>query len=145
MTTNPHRIVLIGEPRTEEATAAATITPGMLLELTSAGEVQAHSDTNAVPERIFATEDALQGSTIDDDYEDGDLVNYVCCRPGDVIYAWLSGGDVSAIGDRLISNGDGTLHTPGSEAGANPVAVALEVVDSTDSEAVKSRIQVRIM
>jgi len=145
MTTSPHTIVLIGEPRTEEAVAAATITPGMLLELTSDGEVQPHSDSDGFSERLFATEDALQGNDIDDDYSDGDIVNYALARPGDVIYAWLAGGEVSTVGKHLISNGDGCLHGVGSGSYGHPIAVALEAVDATDSSRIKSRIQVRVM
>lgn len=145
MTTTPHRIVLIGDPRTEEAIAAGTITPGMLIMLQSTGKVVAHNDLGGIAERAFATEDALQGRTIDDDYAATERVNFALCKPGDVVYAWLAGGYISAIGDHLVSNGDGTLSPAGSGGYAQIVAVALEVVDGTDSESVKSRMKVRIL
>lgn len=93
-----------------ERVAAAAITPGMLIERTSADKVQAHSGAgqNVVP-ITFALEDELQGNGIDTAYAAADQV--FCWSParGDVVYAILKDGENVAIGDKLESAGNGYL------------------------------------
>jgi len=137
----PHRIHLLGDGRHEEARAAAIIKPGMLLAQNADGAVIPHSGAAGPAERAFALEDALQGRTIDTDYAVGELVGFVLCKPGDVVYAYLSGGEKVNPSSFLNSNGDGTL-----QAGTtNAIAVALEAVDASDSNNVNERIRVRIL
>jgi len=92
-----------------EYDAVAAITPGMLLELTSAGEVQAHSSAgqNAFP--YVALEDELQGNGIDDDYAADDKVKVWIPGRGDIAYMILADGENVGIGDFLESNGAGYL------------------------------------
>lgn len=142
---SPKRIHLIGTGRIEEAVAGGAITPGHLIMLNSSGQVVVHDDADAPAEALFALEDALQGNSIDDAYASGDRVNFVIAQRGDVVYAYLASGDATAIGDSLVSNGDGTLHVPGSGQAGTPIAIALEAVDATDSDAAASRIKVRIL
>ena len=55
--------------RDQVVATAVAITPGMLLERTSAGLVQAHSAAGGViASKIFAMEDAFQGKKITDNY-----------------------------------------------------------------------------
>jgi len=122
----------------EELVAAAAITPGMLLEVTSAGKVQAHSSAggNALPK--FALEDELQGKAIDEAYAADDQVQVWTPSRGDKVYAMLADGENVAIGDFLESDGNGKLqaHSPGSEGleyPLGPVAIAREAVDMSDS------------
>ena len=140
---NPTRIHLLGTGRIEEADAAGTIKPGHLIELNTSGDVIAHASAGGYAEAAFALEDALQGNTIADNYASGDRVTFVLASKGDVVYAWISGDEDIAIGDKLTSNGDGTL----KEATSTDIrlAVALEAVDSTDSNDVDERIRVRIL
>lgn len=94
----------------EELTATAVaITPGMLVEVTSAGTVQAHSSPgqNAMPK--FALEDELQGNGIDDAYAVSARIQVWTPYRGDLVYAIVADGENIAIGDELESNGDGTL------------------------------------
>ena len=146
-----------------ELEAADTITPGMLIEETSAGKVQAHSSVsgNALP--MFALEDELRGGGIDDDYgihtiddeEYGDQVSCTIAQRGDEIYAILDKTQVIAKGDFLESAGNGYLqkHIPKDMSAVyrtdddnvyvNPVVgVALESVTTTSKVA---RIKVRIL
>ena len=123
----------------EEKTADATITPGMLIEFTSTG-VKAHATSGgSVTPVMFALEDALQGKDIDDDYVAGDKVQCWIAGRGEKVYALLADGEVTAIGSKLISNGDGTLKvlSQSSEGEAEYpnciVAVADEVVDMSGS------------
>ena len=137
----------------EEIIAAGAITPGHLVEETSAGKAVVHNSAgeNAIP--MFAIEDELQGNTITDDYASGDPVQVWIPTRGDQVYALLANGESVAIGDFLESNGDGTLkaHAAGSagvvEYPLAIVAVALEAVDMSDSSGAdpSGRISVRIV
>lgn len=94
----------------EEYTATAVaITPGMLIEVTSAGLVQAHSTAggNAIP--MFAVEDELQGNAIGDNYAASAKVQCWIPQRGDQVFAILKDGENVAIGDFLESDGAGAL------------------------------------
>lgn len=128
----------------EEIPAAGAITPGMLIELTSAGAVVAHNTAsdNALP--MFAKEDEYQGKGVNDAYASGDKVAVWIPGRGDQVYAILADGQSVAIGDFLESNGEGFLqkHEAGSAAvveAANPiVGVATEAVDLSASSGKES-------
>lgn len=92
----------------EEFVAAGAITPGMLLELDSNGEVAPHSEAGGSAYPLFALEDELQGKGIDDNYAADDQVQVWLPGRGDIVNALVSGADV-AIGDFLMSAGDGSL------------------------------------
>ena len=140
---------LTGDFRHEEARAADTISPGMLIELDSSGEVVPHSTEGGYAERTFAEVDALQGNTLDTDYSDDDLVMINVEQPGNDVQAFLYVGESVAIGDELISNGDGTLIANGSEASGVTVkqiiAIAREAKDLTVSGAATSLMKVRVL
>lgn len=152
----------------EEYVAVAAITPGMLVEFTSAGEVQAHSTAqgNAIP--MFAKENELEGQGLADAYAEDDQVQVWIPQRGDQVYAILADGQSVAIGDFLESNGAGYLQKhvsdvesfESNEPGAITVypnaivAQALEAVDISDSSGAESenadlnwnqRIKVRIV
>ena len=119
-----------------EKKAHATITPGMLLELYSTdGEVRAHSHLhgNAIP--IFALEDELQGKSIDDVYVAGDRVQCWVAQRGEQVYAIMADAEEIAVGDYLVSHGDGTLKKYDASGASDEghvmkvVAVALEALD----------------
>lgn len=93
----------------EEYDAVAAITPGHLIELTSADKVQKHSAAKATVLPMFAIEDTSQGNGIDDDYAADDKVQCWIPGRGDMAYAILADGEDVSIGDELGSNGDGTL------------------------------------
>ncbi len=141
-TIKPHTIVLIGDPRTEEARAAGVIEPGDLLVRLPGGTVARHTTVGGFAERIFAKEDALQGRGIGDNYAAGDLVNYAVGEPGEcVIYAWLSSGEHAVIGSRLSSSGDGTLRV----AQGNDVVLAMAEEEVNASDSLDERIRVRLV
>lgn len=121
---------------TYERLADGTISPGHILELTSANKFKVHSteDGNMVP--FVAREDVLQGNGISDDYDDADQVVAFIPRPGDVFYARLLDGETTAIGSELDSAGDGTLKVRDTSGAVRDVPVkliALEVVDMSGS------------
>lgn len=120
----------------EEYEAASAITPGNLIELSSAGKVQNHATAGGEVLPMFALEDELQGNGIEDAYASGDKVQCWVAQRGEIVYARLADGESVAIGDFLVSNGNGCLkkHTAFAHTGseettlyAQPlVGVALE-------------------
>jgi len=143
-----NRIHLVGEWRREEAAAAGTISPGMLIEEDSNGEFQAHSTEGGTAMRLVAVEDALQGNTIDDDYSADDLVSANVEQPGNEVQMYLKAGENVAIGADLISAGDGTLIADGSEDSLTTVlqriGKAREALDLSGSLAVNTLIRVML-
>jgi hypothetical protein len=134
----------------EEYVAVAAITPGMLIELTSAGKVQAHStDGGAVKPVMFATEDEFQGNTISDEYSAADRVECWIPQRGDNAYALVANGEDISIGDSLLSDGNGYLRAKDAsgDSDSSIVAIALEDVDMSGSsgEDPSGRIIVRIV
>ena len=137
-----HQVHLIGDFRREEAVAAGTISPGMLIEETSAGKLQAHSTSGGVAQRLVAEVDALQGNTLDDDYSADDLVSANVELPGNEVQMFLKAGENVAIGADLESAGDGTLQAYTSGA---VLANAREALDLSASGAVATLMQVMLL
>ena len=96
----------------EEFVAADEITPGMLLELDSNGEVAPHSEAGGSAYPLFALEDELQGKGIDDNYAADDQVQVWLPGRGDIVNA-IAGAEITA-GDFLVSAGAGKLKPAGS-------------------------------
>ncbi len=113
------RIHNAGPWRQEEAAAAATISPGMLIEYTAAGTVQAHSVEGGRHERLVALEDALQGRGVATNYSSTELVSMAVVAPGTVMNMLIASGEACDIGDELVSAGDGTLINADSLASAS--------------------------
>jgi len=132
----------IGVPK--EATASGAITPGHLLERTSAAvdtvKVHATAGGDVVP-KLVAVEDDLQGKEIGDAYTSANNVLMRVATPGDECYMLLKNGENVAKGDLLESAGNGELQKHTADSGAvteyneQIVGVALESVDMSDSSA----------
>lgn len=133
----------------EEYTAtAATLLPGSLVEMTSAGLVQAHSNADYPILPMFAIEDELQGGGVDDLYAASSKVQVWVPQRGEQVWGVLADGESVVVGDFLSSNGDGYLKKYVPEAVAsggagtfygNPiVGVALEAIDLTASSGAQS-------
>lgn len=112
-TVNPHTIVLEGELRKRhlEYYAAAALSPGHVLNVTSAGKVQKHGTADQTYAKLIAKEDILyNGRTINDAYATDELVLVHQCSPGDKVYARVPASAVAIVkGDRLKENGAGCL------------------------------------
>jgi len=132
----------------EEMKANAAITPGMLVEEMTTGNVRAHATPsgNAIP--MFALEDELQGKTIDDAYAQNDQVQVWIPGRGDMVYGLLAVGQNITKGTFLVSNGAGYLTALtdsasfGDDDSLKIVGVATESVNAT---AAAARIIVRIV
>jgi len=143
-----NQIQLKGDFRGEEANAAASITPGHLTEETSAGTFQVHSTEGGFAARRVAIEDALQGNTITTVYLVGVRVFTNLQVPGNECQMFLKAGENVAIGDKLISAGNGTLIADGSEDSATTVkqiiGIAREASNLSGSGAVATLLRVML-
>lgn len=137
-----------------EYVAAEAITPGMLLTLGSANTVALNTDAGLACEKLFAMEDELQGRTIDTDYDADDPVQCWSAIPGEEVLAWLANGEDVAIGEKLVSNGDGQLKAMTADDPSDyvieetPLAIVIvAAVDMSGSSGVDptGRIKVRII
>lgn len=134
---------MLGTGRHEEGIANAAIKPGHLVELMSTGNYRSHATAGGSAERTFALEDALQGKTIADAFAANDQLPMVVAERGDVLYAYLHGGENASIGSKLSSAGNGAMRVvTGSD---KEIAVALEAVNASDSNDVDERIRIRII
>ena len=136
----------------EEKVAAAAITPGMLLELTNVGQVQAHATAGGNALIRFALEDELQGKGIGDAYAAEDQVQVWIPYRGDIVQAILADGNDIVIGDYVESDGNGYVqeHTTDADSweSAEPggiavypnqiIGQALEAVDTSGSSGEES-------
>jgi len=138
-----------GHYRQVEHEAGGTITPGMLLTLGSADTVTAHATEGGRHEALFAAEDALQGNTLADNYSSGDMVTCIMPAKGSVVNALIEDGQDVAIGDELISTGDGKLKVAtdieSGETLAQVVGIATEARDLTVSDSDDTVSAVRIV
>ncbi len=146
-----NRIHCKGPFRHDEAKAGiAGIYPGMLLKLNSSGEVVLHTTEGGVlgDEILIAAEDALQGRTVSQVYTVGDIVTYYVAPRGSVLRMLIEDGQDIAIGDKIMSAGNGKLkETTDLESGetlAQVVGVAEEDNDLTGSNSSDTISAVRI-
>lgn len=121
--------------RDQIVSTAAAITPGHLVERTSAGLVQKHSTAGGAADKLFALEDAHQGKGITDAYANSTPIQVWKAIPGERVYAIhdaTTGGSLD-IGEFVESAGDGTVrgYTKAASAGVveysdTIIGVALE-------------------
>jgi len=89
--------------------SGATLRPGMLVRRTSATECNVHATSGGDGATLILHEDALQGLGSDDAAAAGTRVYAEYVIPGAKRYARLKANENVAVGDLLISGGDGTL------------------------------------
>ncbi len=110
-------IVLKGKGIRKERLSDAVITPGELVELMSTGLISPHANAGLLAQKSWAVENEVIGGEIDDDYASGDNVIYEVLPYGAEVNALVPASAAAiVIGDKLESNGDGTVRkqTPGS-------------------------------
>ena len=136
--------------RTEELVAAeAGIYPGMLIELNSSGYVKKHATAGGRAEILIAMEDVLQGNTVATVYTSGGIVTCLLPKKGDEVNILIEAGQDIAIGDELISAGNGTFKKASDlESGESLSQVlfkAVEACDLTASGAANTLCSARVM
>ena len=136
-------IIIKGDPVRLERNAAAAVTPGMLVELTSSDTVQAHSTAGgSCAPVLIALEDENQGKGIGDAYSTGNVVLFAAFKTGDVANMLLADGETVVIGTKVESYGDGYLRAVDTDASVGEVGVqsivgtSLEALDFSGSSAV---------
>jgi hypothetical protein len=137
-----------------ELQAAAAITPGHLVELTSAGKVQKHSTEAGNAAKMFAIENSIVGEGINTDIAADDMCAIWLPRPGDEVYAILTTSQTVVIGDFLSSKGDGTLKLHVAESSdyyaaedvtVKPLQIVAQAIEAVTTTNAVSRIKVRIV
>lgn len=135
---------LLGQREEKNAAAGSAIKPGMLCKLTSTdGEVNVHATSGGAGATLIAIEDEYQNSHpnggVDQAYSAGGKVFLEYALPGALRYMRLKASENVAIGDSLISGGDGTLiKTTGTPA--KVFAIAEEASNVGTQELIKVRI-----
>jgi len=136
----------------EEALAVAAITPGQLLERTSADKFQRHSVPGGLHGRLIALEDELQGKGITTDYAVGARVQAKVFVPGEKANMLLADGEDVAIGDVAASNGNGDVRAAVADSSGLVLEedivgffrVALDLSDSSGADPASRRVVVEI-
>ena len=150
----PDTIVLVGDPIYWEGLANGTPTPGHLAEFgTTADDFEVHGTAGGNAAPMFFVEDDIKGSEITTNYVDNNQCKVAFMPPGGCVYAILADGENAAIGDYLMSNGNGELKEFTADDATSPgentvIAVATEAVDASDSAATavaSRRIKVAIL
>lgn len=151
----PHRVRLRGrDDFVQEGVASATITPGDLVEIsgtssTVSEELQFQRQSTAAEVNgpiYFSIEYAMTGRGIDDDYSSGDALKYYPADRGEVYYGFHNTAEDIAVGDDLVTAGDGTvraLDTAGGDSASAVIAEARSAVANASGTA-KSRVEIEV-
>lgn len=139
-----------GTQLVREALAASAITPGMLLERSSATQFDVHGNAGKNAQKLFALENVANAEGLEDAYAVGETVRALFAQRGDEIYGILAAAAAAVtLGAALESDGDGTLRIATTDAATDDtqrdavVGYALEAVDnSTGGSAVRIRLEV---
>ena len=132
------------------AAAASAVVPGMLVEETTAGELQEHSVAAGNAQKLFALANLTNAGTIDTVYPVGATARYGAAHSGQEANALLAAAATAVTrGAPLESAGDGTLRVQTADAATDQtqrdsvVAYALEAVDNSGG-GTTARIRVRV-
>lgn len=134
----------------EEYVLSGIVKPGYLVMVESTNLVTYHTVSGGIaPIPMFAQENEFLGKTIDTAYAVDERLQVWIPTRGDVVNAVLKKGQNVGIGDRLVSNGDGTLKIyvltgSNKEDSRAIVGLAMEAINLTASTAVDTHIAVRI-
>lgn len=126
--------------QTEDAAAAAAITPGMLVTLNGSGLYIPHGTAAAVCARDFAMERDEMGKDMDTAYAIGDKVKVAHLCQGERVNSLIATGQNITVGAFLESAGNGTLRVL---AAGVPLAQAIESVNNASG--VNARLRVKII
>ena len=144
ITKQPPRTVKLYGPhgaRVNNVPDKSAITPGYLLKLFSDSGIakyKAHDAADAVFSPTFALEQSMVNRSVDDNYNDGDLIEAYVAQPGDAIWGFIASGQSLVAGDFVSSAGDGTLH----KSTTNPVAVSQETKVAANTGLTRVRFEV---
>lgn len=131
--------IWLGGPRTQvnDLQAGVAICPGMLVERYnpsgSKAQVRPHATASVATNRMLATEASMINKGVNDGYAIGDLVECSEGAGGTEFWALIASGQSIVPGQKLESNGDGTLKAYATLGAA--LFAAVEKVDNTNGNA----------
>ncbi len=114
----------------ERDAAEAGIKPGMLCDINSDGDVVKHATEGGKAECLIAIEDSLQGKTVSDAYTISTPVRLVRFRPGEEFFGLLNAHVNVAIGEKVVSYGNG-LFRSGSDSGSLTAYAVAECLEAS--------------
>lgn len=120
-------IKTFGELIVNEGTTSSTIYPGALVTVVN-GVVANHAVADGYTEHKLAMNQAEIGELVTDAYVSGDLVRVNTARAGDVYAVRLKANENVAIGDYLVSAGDGTV----KKAGSGDTTILFKTLDASN-------------
>jgi len=101
---------IAGQSVHNERLSAAILSPGHIVEETTAGLVQVHSTAAANAQKLVALTNLSNGGTPTDAYISGETVRYGAFHSGQKSFLRLAASAPAVvIGDALESAGDGTV------------------------------------
>src|SRR5258708_3617198 len=117
--------------------AGVAICPGMLIErYVPSGTIvrtRPHATASVATARNFAVEQSEVNKNVNDVYAINDLVRSRIVAPGGTVWAIIASGQNIAAGQKLESNGDGTLKAYATLGAA--LVAAIESVNNTTGNA----------
>lgn len=141
-------IALRGEPIVDEQNScSAAITPGDLIEINS-GQWRKHAGAGLNAPPWFALERDEMGDDIDTAYASGDYVKAGFFSKGMRVNALIPIGQTLVKGDKLESNGDGTLRKLVTDAATDDtqrISVVAEAAEAVSLTAAVTRAKVIIV
>ena len=117
------QISCVGQPTEAEYQVAAAVTPGRIVELTSAGKVQHHSTAGGKCLKCVALGMPEIGKTITDASGASDFIRVWFPKPGDIGAISIAVSQNVSIGDWVESNGDGTVRKAAADTSAGTIVV----------------------
>lgn len=133
------KIALVGDPKVKERVSAEAMTPGMLVEFTTADTIRKHATAGGACAPMFLLENDIGGKGIATACESGEMIRAGVFQSGDEVNALLANGETAVIGSWLESNGDGYLRVVDTDASVGDIKPgsnrfqALEAVDMSGS------------
>lgn len=106
--------------------ATAAVTPGMIIEPSSATAGKPNTVVAMPISRIIAVNHEVEGETVDESYAVGERIKGVIVEPGEEVRLRLKSGDTSAVNGSLKLVTGGLVTTGGTDS---VFAKALEVVE----------------
>ena len=127
----PETILIKGDAWvTHEAPAAVILTPGEFVVFAADGDFELPAAGDLT--KLIVIESDIEGNEITDDYAAADNCRAVFMQPGGIVRAIITDGQNITRGQELEVDTNGTLIGIGSN---QPIAVALETIDASDSAA----------
>ncbi|WP_427838889.1 hypothetical protein ACQP43_02470 [Actinobacillus pleuropneumoniae] len=125
-------------PQITEALAQEEIQPGALVVF-EGGKLKKHATADKATPALLAQHNYIGGGDIRKPIASGDTVMAIMCEPDVDYYALVKASEKIAVGDKLTSNGDGTLKKVSAAEEAIFYAREAHTVASDGAELVKVR------